>query len=240
VRSIKRIMGYDYERDFFGSTFTPEDLAARIIQKLVQLAEQKLYEESNAYYDVRKAIVTVPANFFDSQIRSVLNACEQAGLDTERVAVLQAAQALREALDKEVNAGIILDEPSAAVLYYFYRLSVERHGSMLEELERPEGLRMLVFDYGGGTLDVSVANIVRLDNREAGLKILANMGDNSIGGDSIDLHLMRELVARAKAEMPDFAFGCCGCAARGKTSPRAPRPSCRSRTARLWLCAPIW
>lgn len=207
VRSIKRIMGYDHEREFCGRKFSPEALASRIIRKLVQLAEWKLQNDSDSYFDIRKAIITVPANFYDLQIRGVLEACKAAGLDTEEEQVKLAAQAMRDALSEAVNAGVILDEPSAAVLYYIHFLSQARNSSeVMQAIDRKEGLRLLVFDYGGGTLDVSVANVIRLDNREGGLRILANMGDNAIGGDSIDLILMRDILKRCKAQAPNFDF----------------------------------
>lgn len=211
VRSIKRIMGYDHKREFFGRKFSPEDLAACIIRKLVQLAERKLQNDSDNYFDIRKAIITVPANFYDLQIRGVLEACREAGLDTEEDKVKQAAQAMQEALSQAVNAGVILDEPSAAVLYYIHYLSQLSHAQasspeVMQAIDRKEGLRLLVFDYGGGTLDVSVANIIRLEGREGGLRILANMGDNTIGGDSIDLILMREILRRCKEQVANFDF----------------------------------
>lgn len=207
VRSIKRILGYDHEREFFGRKFSPEDLASRIIRKLVQLAERKLQNDSDSYFDIRKAIITVPANFYDLQIRSVLEACKAAGLDTEEEKVKEAAHAMEDALNQAVNAGVILDEPSAAVLYYIYYLSQARSSSeVMQAINREGGLRLLVFDYGGGTLDVSVANVIRLESREGGLRILANMGDNTIGGDSIDLILMREILRRCKERAGNFDF----------------------------------
>lgn len=207
VRSIKRIMGYDHEREFFGRKFSPEDLASLIIRKLVQLTERKLQAATGSYYDVRKAIITVPANFFDLQIRGVLAACAAAGLDTEEDKVRQAAQAMLESLGQSVNAGVILDEPSAAVLFYIYHLTQSGSSSDITQgIDREGGLKLLVFDYGGGTLDVSVANVVRLESREAGLKILANMGDNTIGGDSIDVILMKELLGRCREGLQGFDF----------------------------------
>ena len=207
VRSIKRIMGYDHEREFFGRKFSPEELAACIIRKLVQLTERKLHAATGSHWDVRKAIITVPANFFDLQIRGVLEACKAAGLDTEDEKVRQAAQAMIDSLGQAVNAGVILDEPSAAVLYYIQHLTQSRSSAEISrEIDREGGLRLLVFDYGGGTLDVSVANVVRLPSREAGLQILANMGDNGIGGDSIDLILMRDLLQRCRERCQGFAF----------------------------------
>ncbi|HLP44677.1 MAG TPA: Hsp70 family protein, partial [Candidatus Kapabacteria bacterium] len=43
VRSIKRIMGYGNDRVFFEKKFSPEDLAALIIKKLIEYAEERLY-----------------------------------------------------------------------------------------------------------------------------------------------------------------------------------------------------
>jgi molecular chaperone DnaK len=207
VRSIKRIMGYDHAREFFGRKFSPEELATCIIRKLVQLAERKLHADSSDYYAVNKAIITVPANFYDLQIRDLLKACEAAGLDTEEDKVQKAAQAMLEDLGEAGNAGVVLDEPSAAVLYYIYHLNLTRSTSeLMQSIDREGGLRVLVFDYGGGTLDVSIANVIRLETREAGLKILASMGDNGIGGDSIDLILMKSLLTRCREQVQGFDF----------------------------------
>jgi molecular chaperone DnaK (HSP70) len=201
VRSIKRIMGYAHQRQFFGRAFSPAQLATLIIKKLVQLAEERHYLQSGKYLSFKHAIFTVPANFFDLQIRDVLAACEAAGLDIEEESARLAAETAQAALGEEVNAGIILDEPSAAALYYLDQLEML---GRLDKLDQPgKRLNLLVFDYGGGTLDVSVASVERLA-RGAGLRILANMGNNQIGGDSIDLALMFEMVRRCKGEVPAF------------------------------------
>lgn len=207
VRSIKRVMGYENDRRYFDRPYSAGELASLIIRKLVQLAEQKLHEAAGEHYEVRKAIITVPANFFDLQIREVLDACAAAGLDTEHEIVENAARSTKEAIGESVNAGIILDEPSAAVLYYIDHLRRTRDSSdVAKAIDRPEGLRLLVFDYGGGTLDVSVASVTRIKEGGTGLRILANMGDNTIGGDTIDLILMKELLNRCRKEIRDFAF----------------------------------
>jgi molecular chaperone DnaK (HSP70) len=207
VRSIKRVMGYETDRKFFDRSFSAGQIAALIIARLVQLAEQKLRDDSGRVYDIRKAIITVPANFYDLQIRDVLEACEWAGLDTEDVSVQRAAKATADRIGEAVNAGIILDEPSAAVLYYIDYLRRARNKSDITQvIEREKGLTLLVFDYGGGTLDVSVASVTRVKGGGTGLRILANMGDNTIGGDTIDLIVMKELLRRCKEKLSNFGF----------------------------------
>lgn len=206
VRSLKRVLGYNRDRRFFDRAFSPEDLAERIIGQLVQRAASKLLAKTGDYYEIRHAIITVPANFFDLQIRSILEACRAAGLDTEDEQVRKAAAATHEALGQAASEGIILDEPSAAVLYFIHSLiSGIGQSDAQKAVDRKEGMHLLVFDYGGGTLDVSVAHIARV-KRETGIKVLANMGDNGIGGDGIDLSLMREILARCQAKLGDFQF----------------------------------
>jgi molecular chaperone DnaK len=207
VRSIKRVMGYERDRLFFDRPYSAAHLASLIIRKLVQLAEEKLHAESGsgAHYNVRKAIITVPANFHDLQIRDVLEACAAAGLDTEEEKSQRSAAVQSEDTGASVSAGIILDEPSAAVLYYLDFLRRTRGSDeMAQAIARPRGLKLLVFDYGGGTLDVAIAGITRVEGGGTGLRILANLGDNDIGGDHIDVLVMRELLRRCRQELQNF------------------------------------
>ncbi|MCP4214798.1 MAG: Hsp70 family protein [bacterium] len=222
VRSIKRVMGYGNERTFFDKKFWPEDLAALIIKKLVEYAERSLFElnrgRPDAYYDIRKAIVTVPANFYDLQIRGILEACEKAGIDTEEAQVKEAAQKLKDLTGHDINEGIILDEPTAAALFFLKMF--QESGTFEDEFDRKfkdnENINLLVFDYGGGTLDVSVVQVIGLQqengagenpasqSNDIGVRALANKGDNRIGGDSIDLAVMSKLLGLCKEEFPDF------------------------------------
>lgn len=209
VRSIKRVMGYDRDRTFFDRPYSAARLASLIIRKLVQLAEDRLHAESGngAHYNIRKAIITVPANFHDLQIRDVLEACATAGLDTEEEkAQLVEARQSRET-GAAVSAGIILDEPSAAVLYYLDFLRRTRDSAEISKaIASQQGLTLLVFDYGGGTLDVAVACATQVPGGGTGLRVLANVGDNDIGGDHIDVLLMKELLRRCKQELTKFDF----------------------------------
>src|SRR5437763_5676381 len=65
----------------------------------------------------------------------------------------------------------IINEPTAAVLTY--------------DPHPPERQRLLVYDLGGGTFDVSIAQV------EAGVvEILASHGDTHLGGDDFDQRLL--------------------------------------------------
>ncbi|MDL1980560.1 MAG: Hsp70 family protein [Deltaproteobacteria bacterium] len=75
----------------------------------------------------------------------------------------------------------IINEPTAASLAY--------------ESTNPETQRVLVYDFGGGTFDVSIVKI------EAGVvEVLSSTGDNHLGGDDFDLKIVDHLVKHMETE----------------------------------------
>ncbi|MCB1036432.1 MAG: Hsp70 family protein, partial [Acidobacteria bacterium] len=204
VRSVKRIMGYDKDWDGPDRPYSPEELASLILRFLVQVAEKKLTERSGIHYQVSQAIVTVPASFFDLQCQAILKACEMAGLEVEEVEAPD--RKVDEDLEEEYQESNVLDEPSAAALYLLYHLREE--GGLEDELDqlmdRDEGLHLLVFDYGGGTLDISVARLSTLEDGGLELRILATCGNDRLGGDHLDIVLMRDFFADARAKYSAF------------------------------------
>ena len=115
---------------------------------------------------VDRAVVTAPANFSEPARRSLLEAGRLAGLDIQR----------------------ILNEPTAAALSRAWqRTDGEGRGGP------GAGRLLLVYDFGGGTFDVSILRQVGRD-----CTVLASRGDGRLGGMDLD----RELVGHAKA---DFA-----------------------------------
>ncbi|MDY7092941.1 MAG: Hsp70 family protein [Acidobacteriota bacterium] len=206
VRSVKRIMGYDEGWLAFDRVYQPEELAALILRQLTALASKKLQELTGSYFDIRRAIVTVPADFYGPQIQSILRACELAGLEAENNLDETVARELRDQLGNEVSEGMILDEPSAAALYFLHYLADHRslHSDLEELIARDQGMHLLVFDYGGGTLDISIAQVAALQDDSIGLSVLANFGDNRLGGDHLDILLIRDFLAQASLAFEDF------------------------------------
>src|SRR6185312_16220889 len=141
---------------------------------------------------IERVVVTVPAYFGDGQRRATLRAGELAGLDVVR----------------------ILNEPTAAALVYdrlVARKVVPRAAGPLE-LAPPTGSlagraetgiqRVLVYDLGGGTFDVSVVEIGGGIN-----EVRSSGGNNQLGGDDFDRllaeHLAAQLRERTGRELPD-------------------------------------
>lgn len=153
VKSIKRKMGQDVKVALGDQQFTPQEVSAMILRALKGRAEQELGIE------VKKAVITVPAYFNDSQRQATREAGALAGLDVVR----------------------IINEPTAAALTY--------------NPDQSKSERILVYDLGGGTFDVSIVHT------EGGVvEVLASHGDTQLGGDDFD-ELLLDSVADDFQEM---------------------------------------
>ncbi len=102
IRSVKRHMGTDWTVDIDGKSYTPQEISARILQKLKRDAESYLGEP------VTDAVVTVPAYFNDAQRQATKEAGEIAGLNVLRIINEPTAAALAYGLDKGKEDELIL------------------------------------------------------------------------------------------------------------------------------------
>ena len=95
VRSVKRHMGTTWTVEVDGKSYRPQEISARILQKLKRDAEAYLGEP------VTQAVITVPAYFDDAQRQATKEAGQIAGLDVLRIVNEPTAAALAYGLDKE-------------------------------------------------------------------------------------------------------------------------------------------
>src|SRR5436309_3555410 len=95
IRSVKRHMGDpSWKVDIDGKSYTPQEISARVLQKLKRDAEAYLGEP------VTDAVITVPAYFNDSQRQATKDAGQIAGLNVLRIINEPTAAALAYGLDK--------------------------------------------------------------------------------------------------------------------------------------------
>ena len=103
IRSVKRHMGTDWKTpEIDGKTYTPQEISARILQKLKRDAESYLGEP------VTDAVITVPAYFDDAERQATKEAGEIAGLNVLRIINEPTAAALAYGLDKGKEDELIL------------------------------------------------------------------------------------------------------------------------------------
>ncbi len=139
IMSIKRDMGTSMKIAIDGKDYTPQEISARILQKL------KADAESYLGTPIKQAVITVPAYFSDAQRQATKDAGKIAGLEVLR----------------------IINEPTAAALAY--------------GLDKDIDQKVMIFDLGGGTFDVSVLEI-----SDGVFEVLATNGNNRLGGDDFD------------------------------------------------------
>jgi molecular chaperone DnaK len=177
VRSIKRRMGESERLRVGDRNLLPEEIAAEILRFLKEEGERALGRP------VRRAVITVPAYFGDAQRRATIRAGELAGLEVVR----------------------LLNEPTAAALVYD-RVKLRGIGSVggmggiggmdgaaPRRSASGEVQRVLVYDLGGGTFDVSVVEIGGGVN-----EVRASCGDNHLGGDDFDALLAEHLLDKLR------------------------------------------
>jgi len=151
VRSIKRRMGSDAKVQLGEREYTPQEISAIILSRLKEIAQARLGRP------IRKAVITVPAYFSDTQRQATREAGEIAGLEVAR----------------------IINEPTAAALVY--------------EAGQHQGKRILVYDLGGGTFDVSVVRI-----EQGVVEVISSHGNNHLGGDDFDHKIVEHVLEHLK------------------------------------------
>jgi len=84
----------------------------------------------------------------------------------------------------------IINEPTAAAMAY--------------GLDKDKNEKIIVFDLGGGTFDVSVLEVIDMSDDEDGNKrlfeVVSTSGDTHLGGDDFDQALINHLADKFKAE----------------------------------------
>jgi molecular chaperone DnaK len=103
IRSVKRHMGDNsWNIDIDGKKYNPQEISARILQKLKRDAESYLGDT------VTQAVITVPAYFDDAQRTATKEAGQIAGLEVLRIINEPTAAALAYGLDKEEEQTVLV------------------------------------------------------------------------------------------------------------------------------------
>ena len=163
--------------------YFPEQISKFILEKLIQSATNYLNQP------IKKAVITVPAYFNDSQRSATKLAATQAGIEVLRIINEPTAASLAYGLDKKLSK----DEKSRLTTINSWNDSLPEplnqkkfNEDEKDEEENEDEKLIIVFDLGGGTFDVTLLTIEGNETFE----VLATSGDSHLGGDDFDKRIM--------------------------------------------------
>lgn len=136
-KSIKLKLGNEYGLNIFGKTIQPYSIAADILRNIKRVSEKK-EKENPSGVDLNRAVFTVPINFNGNQRKSLRKAAQESGIEITT----------------------FIHEPFAAIIgYFFTKESTNSVEDVINNLNNLEGKYLLTFDWGGGTLDITVVKV---------------------------------------------------------------------------------
>ncbi len=167
VQRDKKLLPYEIKESSDGSVEVKMGDRFYKPQEISAMILQKIKHdaEDKLGEKITEAVITVPAYFNDAQRKATKEAGEIAGLIVKR----------------------ILNEPTAAALAYGFGKG-DKKGRKGEE-------KIVVYDFGGGTFDVSV-----LEVSQDTVEVKSTGGDTHLGGDDFDQKIIRYLIDEFKKD----------------------------------------
>ena len=161
--------------------FTPQEISARILQKMKQTAEDYLGEK------VTRAVITVPAYFNDAQRQATKDAGRIAGLEVERIINEPTAAALAYGLDKKgkKNEKVAVYDLGGGT----FDISILELGDGVFEVKSTNGNTHL----GGDDFDQRIIEwLIKEFKKQTGI---------DVSGDTMALQRLKEAAEKAKIEL---------------------------------------
>lgn len=162
VKSPKTMLGQN-SVTVEGHRYSPKDLVRDVVAHVIQHARNDRIAKGSGE-DFARAVVTIPVDMNGSRRRELREACRMAGLSVYQ----------------------FVHEPLAALYGHLRGLP-----DFKAEFARLNRELVLVFDWGGGTLDLTLCRIV-----DGMLVQVLNDGCSDVGGDVIDDMLVNEIERR--------------------------------------------
>ena len=149
-------------------------------------SEEKVTNDS--HYNIRHCIITIPAHFSRKQRDKIIQAAKNAGFDGY-INTLVESTAAAMAYGLFVSPTKLVQEPSKDGV------------NDTNNVRKHEGRKILVCDMGGGTTDITIAEMVPSNNdkdsnekNEPSFQVLATAGERRLGGDDMDEALAQFIV----------------------------------------------
>ncbi len=175
IYSVKRFIGHKFDEIGKELTYVPYKVAKKANGDIAIVAQGKEYSPEEISAAILSKLKQSAENYLGTPVKQAVitvpayfnDAQRQATKDAGKIAGLEVMR--------------IINEPTAAALAY--------------GLDKKKNGIIAVFDFGGGTFDVSVLEI-----HDGVIEVKSTNGDTHLGGDDIDQKIMTYLVDEFKKE----------------------------------------
>lgn len=183
--SVKSLMQDESWRDnkdlvdkytFDGVELTPKDIAQRILEEVLLLAQKSTYGQQGSF---DKVVICVPANSTPQYKDYVKDIAKAVGFGVKGD---DGNYLLKP--DGDIVGIDVLSEPSAAAISYAKEKGIF-------DSNKDKELNLLVYDFGGGTFDVTILTVSSKSSGIPSFEIKGTYGVPNLGGDDIDKALMQ-------------------------------------------------
>lgn len=170
-KSIKLKLGTKIHSSIFGQSVSPHEIAGTIIKQIHEDADERSID------DVSQAVFTMPIKFSGKSREDLRKAANYAGMEITT----------------------FIHEPFAAFIgYLFSSKKIQSDADINKILDSLNNNNVIVFDWGGGTLDITVINIKDHKMTEIGTAELTN-----IAGDKFDEEIAKYVWQEFCSEFSD-------------------------------------
>lgn len=175
IYSAKRFIGQKYEDVAAEAKRMPYTIKKRANGDVAIIAQGKEYTPQEISAAILSKLKTYAENYLGHSVTEAVITVPAYFNDAERQATKDAGKIAG------LDVKRIINEPTAAALAY--------------GLDKKKSGTIVVFDFGGGTFDVSILEI-----HDGVTEVKATNGDTHLGGDDIDQHIISYLVDEFKKQ----------------------------------------
>ncbi len=162
-----------------GKEFSPQEISAKILSTLKEIAEDYIGES------ISEAVITVPAYFDDAQRQATKDAGKIAGLDVKRIINEPTAAALAYGLDKKISETVAVYDLGGGT----FDISILKIDDGVFEVKSTNGNTML----GGEDFDIRIMNfLLETFEKENGI---------DLSRDKTAIQRIKEAAEKAKHEL---------------------------------------
>ncbi|WP_333860485.1 Hsp70 family protein [Clostridium sp.] len=202
IESIKRHMGEEgYTVKVFNEEYTPQQISAEIIQRIVEAAMNS--EDFDSKGKLKYAVICVPANFTDNAKKATIEAAEIAGLEVLYLLEEPVAAAIRYGFNSSKDQNILVYDLGGGTFdVCILKAETEEEGNANYEILAKEGINKL----GGDDFDRKLMELINEKFREeCGMDLLDTQKDQGVSRKKLKeaMQKLKEAAEMTKIELSE-------------------------------------